>query len=142
VINDRVFRQDNRYFLSTEEAFDSAMEKSVHYQSLMKDLDRLERTIVVNATNEELPTGLNDSMFIPTIEGQGTEEQKEKWLPLARDYKIIGAYAQTEMGHGTYIRGLETTATYDPTTQEFIVNTPTLTATKWWPGTRESLPHE
>lgn len=47
VINDPVFRQDNRYFLSTEEAFDNAMEKSVHYQSLMKDLDRLERTIVV-----------------------------------------------------------------------------------------------
>lgn len=47
MINDPVFRQDNRYFLSTEEAFDSAMEKAVHYQSLMKDLDRLERTIVV-----------------------------------------------------------------------------------------------
>lgn len=41
---------------------------------------------------------------------------------------------QTELGHGTFIRGLETTATYDPNTKEFILNTPTLTSYKWWPG--------
>ena len=46
----------------------------------------------------------------------------------------IGTYAQTELGHGTFIRGLETTATYDPRTEEFILNSPTLTAFKWWPG--------
>jgi acyl-CoA oxidase len=27
--------------------------------------------------------------------------------------QIIGTYAQTELGHGTFVRGLETTATYD-----------------------------
>ena len=41
---------------------------------------------------------------------------------------------QTELGHGTFVRGLETTATYDPETQEFILHSPTLTSTKWWPG--------
>ena len=30
--------------------------------------------------------------------------------------------------------GLETTATFDAASDEFIVNTPTLTATKWWIG--------
>lgn len=35
---------------------------------------------------------------------------------------------------GTYIRGLETTATYDPKSQEFVLNSPTLTSIKWWPG--------
>jgi acyl-CoA oxidase len=53
---------------------------------------------------------------------------------LARDFRIIGTYAQTELGHGTYVRGLETTATYDKKTQEFVLNSPTLTSTKWWPG--------
>ena len=48
--------------------------------------------------------------------------------------QIIGTYAQTELGHGTYLQGLETTATFDKNTQEFIITTPTLTSTKWWPG--------
>lgn len=43
---------------------------------------------------------------------------------------------QTELGHGTFIRGLETTCTYDPTTEEFVLNSPTLTSYKWWPGGR------
>lgn len=30
--------------------------------------------------------------------------------------------------------GLETTATFDVKTDEFIIHTPTKTATKWWPG--------
>jgi acyl-CoA oxidase len=70
--------------------------------------------------------------FIPAIKVQGTDEQKAKWLKLALDYDIIGAYAQTELGHGTFVRGMETTAEFDPSTQEFILNSPTLTSIKWW----------
>ena len=47
---------------------------------------------------------------------------------------IFGTYVQTELGHGTFVRGLETTATYDKKTQEFIINSPTLTSLKFWPG--------
>jgi acyl-CoA oxidase len=32
------------------------------------------------------------------------------------------------------VAGLETTATFDINTDEFVINTPTNTATKWWPG--------
>lgn len=35
-------------------------------------------------------------MFQPTIENQGTEEQKKKYLEPAKRYEIIGCYAQTE----------------------------------------------
>ena len=31
---------------------------------------------------------------------QANEEQKKKWLPLAAQHRILGAYAQTELGHG------------------------------------------
>lgn len=79
-------------------------------------------------------------MFIPTIMGQGTPEQQKKWLEKSLRCEIIGTYAQTELGHGTFVRGLETTATYDENTKEFILNSPTLTALKWWPGGCE-YPH-
>lgn len=73
-------------------------------------------------------------MFIPALKNLGTVEQQAEWVPKALELKVIGAYAQTELGHGTFIRGLETTATYDPSTKEFVINSPTITAYKWWPG--------
>ncbi|OPL21198.1 peroxisomal 1 acyl-coenzyme a oxidase, partial [Mytilus galloprovincialis] len=73
-------------------------------------------------------------MFVPTLERQGTPEQSRKWVPLGKSFKMIGTYAQTELGHGTFIRGLETTATFDPETQEFILDSPTLSSIKYWPG--------
>ena len=76
-------------------------------------------------------------MFIPALMSQGSPEQQAKWLPMAQKLEIIGTYAQTEMGHGTFVRGLETTATYDPETEHFIIHSPTLTSTKWWPGGEE-----
>jgi acyl-CoA oxidase len=44
--------------------------------------------------------GVHQSMFIPTIEKLGTNEQKAKYLEPAKQFKIIGTYAQTEIGHG------------------------------------------
>ena len=38
------------------------------------------------------------------------------------------------MGHGSDVGSLQTTATFDPKTQEFIIHTPHLDATKFWPG--------
>ncbi|XP_049873576.1 probable peroxisomal acyl-coenzyme A oxidase 1 isoform X1 [Pectinophora gossypiella] len=73
-------------------------------------------------------------MFVPSIMGQCTPEQQAYWLPKALDLQIIGTYAQTELGHGTFIRGLETTATYDPETEEFVLHSPTMTSYKWWAG--------
>ena len=35
---------------------------------------------------------------------------------------------------GSNLKSLETTATYDAKTQEFILHSPTITASKWWPG--------
>lgn len=67
---------------------------------------------------------------MPAIKGSGTEEQQKKWLPLAYKMQIIGCYAQTELGHGSNVQGLETTATFDPKTDEFVINSPTLTSSK------------
>jgi len=72
------------------------------------------------------------SMFIPALQYQTSDEQRREWLPLAKSFRILGAYVQTELGHGSNVRALETTATLDTATDEFVLNSPTITSTKWW----------
>ena len=73
-------------------------------------------------------------MFLTSVATFSTDEQKAKWMPKIHNLDILGCYAQTEIGHGSNVAGLETTATFDKKTNEFIIHTPTQTATKWWPG--------
>ena len=69
-----------------------------------------------------------------TLRDQGTPEQHKLFLEKAEKYEIIGCYAQTELGHGSNVRGLETTATWNPEDKTFILHSPHLTASKWWIG--------
>ena len=85
-------------------------------------------------TPEGNPLGLHFAMFIPALIGQASKKQADVWLTKALNLEILGTYAQTEMGHGTFIRGLETTATYDAKTEQVVINSPSITAYKWWPG--------
>jgi len=74
------------------------------------------------------------SIFVSTVIGQGDEEQQRFWVPKLFNFEITGSYAQTELGHGSNVRGLETIAEYDRNTEEFVLNTPTLSSIKFWPG--------
>ncbi|KAI5613573.1 peroxisomal acyl-coenzyme A oxidase 1 isoform X1, partial [Silurus asotus] len=194
VLNDPDFQQEDPNFLSRSERYDAAVRKSVHMFSKLRDYGISDPEEIyfykrVARKNANEAFGLHFSMFIPTLSGQCTPEQRSKWLALSNSFavvgtyaqtelghgqcvhngrsepldlhlgmflttllnqaspnqldtfftpawnlEIIGTYAQTELGHGTHIRGLETTATYDPSTQEFVLNSPTVTSIKWWPG--------
>ena len=78
--------------------------------------------------------GVHFGLWLGAIQGQGSDEQIEEWLAPSLFFQIFGCFAMTELGHGSFVRGLETTATYDPTTETFDLHSPTLTATKWWIG--------
>jgi len=86
-------------------------------------------------TDEMSPYHLHASMFSNTVKEQASDEQKAYWWPKVESWKILGAYGQTELGHGSNVRGLECQAKYDPKTKEFIIHSPYLTASKWWNGT-------
>ena len=44
---------------------------------------------------------LHADMFLPTLQSQCSEQQKDLWLSRAERFEIIGTYAQSELGHGT-----------------------------------------
>ena len=73
-------------------------------------------------------------MFTESIIAFGSDEQKAHYLPQIDNLNILGCYAQTELGHGSNVAGLESTATYDPATEQFTINCPTIRAAKFWPG--------
>ena len=58
----------------------------------------------------------------------------KKYAHLIATRAIFGCYMQTELGHGTNVSRLETTATFLPERQEFEIHSPTLTSSKWWIG--------
>nr|ALB76817.1 acyl-CoA oxidase 1 [Jatropha curcas] len=136
VASDPAFRKDNRVMLSRKELFKNTLRKAAHAWKLVIELRLSEEEAgkMRSFVDEPAYTDLHWGMFIPAIKGQGTEEQQQKWLPLAYKMQIIGCYAQTELGHGSNVQGLETTATFDPMTDEFVIHSPTLTSSKWWPG--------
>lgn len=61
---------------------------------------------------------LHFTMMLNYIKAQGTPEQQKLWGAKARNGDFIAAYAQTELGHGSNVRGIETTSTFDPETKE------------------------
>jgi len=81
-----------------------------------------------------LPAGMHFLMGYVAMATLADEEQKAYWLPKLRSWEVIVCYAQTELGHGSNVAGLETTATLDEATDEFVLHSPTITSTKWWPG--------
>ncbi|KAL5365154.1 hypothetical protein BJX96DRAFT_181436 [Aspergillus floccosus] len=120
--------RDGLYIEGVRRARATTQDMLAHNHEHFKSLT--ERYHLTNAS----PFGMNFLMFRKTIELQATDAQKDYWLPLIDQMRINGAYVQTELGHGTFVRGIETTATFDEASGEFIIDSPTLTATKYWPG--------
>ncbi|KAL3066822.1 hypothetical protein OYC64_016719 [Pagothenia borchgrevinki] len=139
VFSDPDFSEEDPNFLSRSDRYDQAVRKSAQMILKLREYGIADpeeiycyKNTVKGNVHEAL--GLHFVMFLPTLYSQCDAEQARKWLPLAESFQAIGTYAQTEMGHGTHLRGLETTATYDPATQEFVLNSPTISSIKWWPG--------
>ena len=64
----------------------------------------------------------------------GTEKHHKKYLKDIGSLELPGCFAMTETGHGSNVRGIETTATYDHATRSFIINTPSELARKEYIG--------
>ncbi|GAA2860962.1 acyl-CoA dehydrogenase [Microbacterium arabinogalactanolyticum] len=82
----------------------------------------------------QIKSGVQWGLFGGAVLQLGTEEHHKRWLPGIMDLSIPGAFAMTEIGHGSDVAAVGTTATYDPQTEEFVINTPFRAATKEYLG--------
>lgn len=82
----------------------------------------------------QIKSGVQWGLFGSAILQLGTTEHHDRWLPGVMDLSIPGAFAMTEIGHGSDVAAVGTTATYDPETEEFVIHTPFRGATKEYLG--------
>jgi acyl-CoA oxidase len=78
--------------------------------------------------------GVQFGLFAGAILHLGTEKHHARYLADAVSGRLLGCFAMTETGHGSNVQALGTTATYDETTGEFVVHTPTKEARKDYIG--------
>jgi acyl-CoA oxidase len=78
--------------------------------------------------------GVQFGLFGGSVLQLGTERHHEEFLEAIGTLELPGCYAMTEVDHGSNVRDLETTATYDPETDELIVHTPHQGAAKHYIG--------
>ncbi len=84
--------------------------------------------------------GVQWGLFGGAIENLGTEDHHAEFLRPMIDLELLGCFAMTETGHGSDVQSLETTATYDAATDEFVVHSPTRRRARTTSAARPSTP--
>lgn len=74
--------------------------------------------------------GVQFGLFAGSIFQLGTRKHHERYLGRALRLELPGCFAMTETGHGSNVRDLETTATYDAARREFVIESPSAQAQK------------
>ncbi len=78
--------------------------------------------------------GVQFGLFGMSVNFLGTEKHHKKYLKQIGTLELPGCFAMTETGHGSNVKGIETTATYDHATKTLVVNTPHERAKKEYIG--------
>ncbi|WP_043445260.1 acyl-CoA dehydrogenase family protein [Arthrobacter sp. L77] len=90
--------------------------------------------LVVADPSLQIKAGVQWGLFGSAVMHLGTEKHHEAWLPGIMDMRIPGCFAMTETGHGSDVASIATTATFDPATDEFVIDTPFRAAWKDYIG--------
>ena len=72
----------------------------------------------------QIKSGVQWGLFGAAILHLGTRTHHEKWLPDVMSLKLPGAFAMTEIGHGSDVASVGSTATYGPEGEECVIHTP------------------
>jgi acyl-CoA oxidase len=79
-------------------------------------------------------TGVQFGLFGGAVARLGTQRHHAAYLEDIMTGRLLGSFAMTEVGHGSNVQALETTAKYDDSTDELVIDSPTESATKTYIG--------
>ena len=72
------------------------------------------------------------NLFGGTVLKLGTEKHHGEFLKAIDSLKSVGCFGLTELGYGNNAVEMETTATWDAKTKEWVIHTPTVLGQKYW----------
>lgn len=102
-------------------------ENTADYFAIMETLSYHDLSLVIKF-------GVQFGLWGMSVHSLGTEKHHQKYLKDIGSLKLPGCFAMTETHHGSNVKGLETTATYDHRNQNFIIHTPHPKAQKEYIG--------
>ena len=82
----------------------------------------------------QIKAGVQWGLFGAAVLHLGTKKHHDAYLPGIMTLETPGVFAMTETGHGSDVASIGTTATYDPSTREFVIHTPFRAAWKDYLG--------
>ncbi len=91
-------------------------------------------TIATHDLSLVVKFGVQFGLWGGSVNALGSDEQRRALLPGIGTLETPGAFAMSERGHGSNVRDLETTATFDRATDEWVLRTPTDHDHKEWIG--------
>ena len=92
------------------------------------------QTLAHHDTSLLVKFGVQFGLFGGAVLQLGTERHHREYLERIGSLELPGCFAMSETSHGSNVQELETVARYDPSSDEFVITTPTLGARKDWIG--------
>ncbi len=92
-----------------------------------------DEALVMIDNDSNVKYSLHSQMFKELINTMGSKRHAE-FIRRCDDLEIYGCFALTEMSHGSNTKEMQTTARYDPATEQFVIHTPRLEDSKIWAG--------
>uniref|UniRef100_A0A146LJI1 Acyl-coenzyme A oxidase n=1 Tax=Lygus hesperus TaxID=30085 RepID=A0A146LJI1_LYGHE len=123
--------QQLKVFLSSSGLF--ANIDDLTYATRTKYLLLVNEGLEIYNANLSIKLALGVMMFSNALNCLGTERHQQFYKDIWAG-KILSCFAITELEHGSDTKELKTSAEYDHSTREFVINTPGIGAAKCWVG--------
>lgn len=122
----RILAQENLGNMAFPSAYGGGNDMKAYF-AVMESLSYHDLSLVIKF-------GVQFGLWGMSVYFLGTRKHHEKYLRDIGSLALPGCFAMTETGHGSNVKGIETTATYHKETRSFVIHTPNPSAQKEYIG--------